>query len=224
MHCVLVFVILALAWMFSPTSVRPDSMGSTSLDLTEFVRSVGTFVTVSSFTAGANVQAQDDVSGTVSQFDQGNDGATSASADTAIAASSAATVLALTASATSGVNVPGEMPYFASSTGQGGMGEDFGGTGLFEIPDVSNSTPSPGNLPFNATLRGSLTTDGSGVLATSEIIFNLILPDLGAVPISLENPLLIGPNTSLVSPYSNTLTGSVIMARSTRPFLTPSTR
>jgi hypothetical protein len=214
------FLGLTLAVAFSLTPARADVVVVTSLSLTQFqvVPTVGTFVTLSPFTASANAQAQDDLSGPVSQFNQVNDGSTAATANTAFAsASSSASSLALTASSASGVNLPGVMPFFASSTGQGGLGGDFGGTGLFEILDTTNPTRSSVSVTFNATLSGSqsLTTDGSGVFATSEIIFNLLLPDLGAVPISLDNPLMIGPSSSLISPYSNTLTGSVMMETNT---------
>jgi hypothetical protein len=214
------FVVFTLAWMLPSTSARADVMVSTSLDLTAFqvVPTVGTFVTLSPFTASANAFAQDDVSGPDSQFTQVNDASTPASATTAFAAASAsASALTLTASSASSVNIPGVMPFFASSTGQGGLGGDFGGTGLFEILDTSNPTPSPVDVTFSATLSGmqSLNTDGSGVFATSEIIFNLLLPDLGAVPISLDNPLSIGPSSSLDSPYSNTLMGTVSMLTNT---------
>jgi hypothetical protein len=217
------FVVFTLAWMFSSPSARADVMVSTSLDLTEFqvVPTVGTFVTLSPFTASANAEAQDDLSGPSSQFTQVNDASTAASAATAFASASASasalTALTLAAKSASSVNIPGVMPFFASSTGQGGLGGDFGGTGLFEILDTSNPTPSPVDVTFNATLVGSqsLSTDGSGVFATSEIIFNLLLPDLSAVPISLDNPLSIGPSSSLVSPYSNTLMGTVTMLTNT---------
>jgi len=193
-------------------------MVATSLNLTQFqvTPTIGTFVTISPFTASANAQAQDDLSSN-SQFHQVNNASTSASAATAFASASASAAAgSLTAGSSSGVNLPG-VPFFASSTGQGGLGGDFGGTGLFEILDTSNPTPSPVDVTFKATLSGtqSLTTDGSGVSATSEIIFNLLLPDLGAVPISLDNPLSIGPSSTLVSPYSNTLTGTVTMLTNT---------
>lgn len=217
------FVVFTLAWMFASTSARADVMVSTSLDLTAFqvVPTVGTFVIVSPFTASANAQAQDDVSAPDSQFTQVNDGSTSAGAATAFAnasaSASALTAITLAASAASSVHIPGVMPFFGSSTGQGGLGGDFGGTGLFEILDSSNPTPSPVDVTFKATLSGtqSLSADGAGVFATSEIIFNLLLPDLGAVPIFLDNPISIGPSSSLDSPYSNTLMGTVTMLTNT---------
>jgi len=216
------FVVFTLPWMFCSTSARADVMVSTSLDLTAFqvVPTVGTFVIVSPFTASANAQAQDDVSAPDSQFTQVNDGSTSASAATAFAnasaSASALTAITLAASAASSVHIPG-VPFFGSSTGQGGLGGDFGGTGLFEILDSSNPTPSPVDVTFKATLSGtqSLSADGAGVFATSEIIFNLLLPDLGAVPIFLDNPISIGPSSSLDSPYSNTLMGTVTMLTNT---------
>lgn len=213
------YVVFTLAWMFSSTSARADVVVSTSLDLTQFqvVPSVGTFLTISPFSASGNAQAQDDLSGADSQFNQVNDASTSASAATAMAnASGGASAGSLTASSASGVSILG-VTSFASSTGQGGLGADFQGTGSFEILDTSNPTPSSVSVTFSATLSGSqsLYTDGTGVFATSEIIYNLILPDLGAVPISLDNPLSIGPSDYLLSPYSATLTGTVQMLTNT---------
>jgi hypothetical protein len=219
MHRSVGFLVLALAFTFSPSSAQADVIVSTSLDLTNFQvsPSIGMFVTLSPFTASANAQAQDDLSGPDSQFNQMNDGSTSASAATALASASAgASALALTANSASGVNIVG-VTSFASSTGQGGLGGDLGGTGSFEILDTSNPTPSSVNVTFSATFSGSqsLYTDGTGVFATSEIIFNLILPDLGAVPISLDNLLSIGPSDSRLSPYSGTIMGSVQMLTNT---------
>ena len=80
MRRILGFVVFTLVWMFSSTSARADVMVSTSLDLTNFqvVPTVGTFVIISPFTASANAEAQDDLSGPSSQFTQVNDSSTSA--------------------------------------------------------------------------------------------------------------------------------------------------
>jgi hypothetical protein len=219
MHRGIGFLVPALALTFAPSPARADVMVSTFLDLTQFqvLPSVGVFAALSPFTASANALAQDDL-GNDSQFNQVNDASTTANAATTFAgASGGAAAASLTASSSSSVNIPGVLPYFASSAGEGGLGGDFGGTGLFEILDPSNPTPSPVSVTFSATLSGSqsLFTDGSGVFATSEIVFNLLLPDLGLVPISLDTPQSIGPSTSLVSPYNHTLTGTAMMFTNT---------
>jgi hypothetical protein len=125
----------------------------------------------------------------------------------------------LAASAASGINIP-EVNSSASSTGQGGLGGDLGGTGLFEVYHSSNSSPSNVNATFSAALSGnqSLTTDQYGQSATYEIIFTLFLPDIGTTVLFLENPAggySIGPSTSINAPYSNTLTGSVTLQTNT---------
>src|SRR5580658_4154280 len=139
------FLALSIAGGFSTTAARADVMVATSLSLTELQisPSTGSVVLLSPFTASANVFALDDLSGADSNFNQANDSATSATAATAFAsAGAAASSTALAASASSGVNIPGATNSFAESTGQGGLGGDFGGTGLFEILDTSNPVPS----------------------------------------------------------------------------------
>lgn len=159
------------------------------------------------------------MSGSNSQFNQVNDSSTSVTAPTSLASASAAasslsdTVSLLAASASSGVNIPG-VTASASSTGQGGLGGDFGGTGLFEIISASNTSV---NVTFSAKLSGSqsLTTNAFGQSATSEIIFNLLLPDIGSVVFFLDNPLSIGPSASLVDPLSTTLINTVTLQTNT---------
>jgi hypothetical protein len=219
MHRATRFLVLGLVLAFSDADVKANVVVATSLGLTQFqvAPSIGTFITLSPFTASANAQAQDDLSGANSQFNQLNDGSTAASAVTALAnASAAASALSLTVNSAGGVRILG-VTSFASSTGQGGLGDDFGGTGSFEIRDSSNPSPENVNVVFSATLSGSqsLTTDGAGVFATSEIIFTFSLPDLGSTLLSLDNPLSIGPSTSLVSPYGNMLTSTVQLQTNT---------
>jgi hypothetical protein len=173
--------------------------------------------------------------GNCPQFSQVNDSATSASCASAFASASGAAsstadlVSSLAASASSGVNIPGATNSFAESTGLGGLGGDFGGTGLFEILDSSNPTPSAVSVTFTATLSGdqTLTTDADGAFATSEIVFSLLLPAInsGNPIIFLDNPLCIGNspgNTCLNSspgtvnsPYSNVLTDTVQLMTNT---------
>lgn len=199
-------------------AIKASVIVDTGLNLLQLqiVPTSGTLQILSPFSASANAQAQDDLSGSNSQFNQVNNSATSATASTAFAsASGAADAIGFTASASSGVNIP-EVTSFASSTGQGGLGLDFGGTGQIEIFSSSNTTVS---TMFSAELSGnqSLITTGGGQFATSEIIFNLLLPDLGANGsiLFLDNPLSIGTDSSLVAPYSNTLMNSVDLQTNT---------
>jgi hypothetical protein len=106
----------------------------------------------------------------------------------------------------------------ASSSGQGGLGGDLGGTGLFEIFDSSTSSPSNVNVTFTATLSGNqfLSTDQYGQSAMSEIIFTLFLPDIGTLALSYDNPITIGPSTTVTSPYSaGALTSTVQLQTNT---------
>lgn len=219
MHRAIGLLVFGVALVFSPAAVRASVLVNTSLSLTQLqiLPSFGSVLILPPFTASANAQAQDDLSAPKSQFNQVNGGATSATAATALASASAAasslSLASLSASAASGVNIPG-VTAFASSTGQGGLGGDFGGTGLFEIVSASTTSVS---VTFNAKLSGSqsLTTNAFGQSATSEIIFNLLLPDIGSVVFFLDNPLSIGPSASLVAPLSTTLTNSVTLQTNT---------
>jgi hypothetical protein len=216
-------LVFSIALGFFSTAARADVFVATSLDVPSFgiSPSIGSVMLLSPFTASANAEAQDDLSGFNFQFNQANDTSTSStSAATAFASASAAASTAsdavgsLSASASSGINIPGATSSFASSTGQGGLGGDFGGTGLFEILSTSNTSV---DVTFSATLSGSqtLTTDAYGDFATSEIVFNLVLPDIGSTVLFLDNPLSIGPSATLVSSYSNTLTNTVSLQTNT---------
>jgi hypothetical protein len=233
MRRVIGFLALSIAVGISATAALADVIVSTSLSLTELQISTssGSVVLVSPFSASANVFALDDLSGVNSNFNQVNDTATSVTAATAFASAAGAAsstsdlVSSLAASASSGVNIPGTTTSFAESTGQGGLGSDLGGTGLFEIVSPSDTTIS---VTFSATLSGdqTLTTDADGEFATSEIVFSLLLPDISGTPIIfIDNPLCIGtppgstcisssPST-LNSPYSNTLTDTVQLQTNT---------
>jgi hypothetical protein len=209
--------LLATLTVCSP--IKAGVVVETSLNLLRLQISPSsvTLQIISPFTASANTSAEDSITGlNPQQFNQVNDSATSASATTAFAsANGAASAVSLTASASSGVNLP-EVTSSASSAGQGGLGLDFGGTGLIEIVSPTNTTVS---TQFSAQFSGnqSLTTAGGGQLATSEIIFNFMLPDLGANAsvFFLDSPLSIGPDSLLISPYSDTLMNSVDLQTNT---------
>ncbi len=207
-----------------PTAAPAGVIVQTSLNLNtlQISPSFGVVQIVSPFSASANAQAQDDLSGSNSAFNQVVDGSTPLTAVAtafasagAYASSSGDLTSLLTAYALSGVDIGATSS--ASSTGQGGLGGDFGGSGLFEIFDSSNPSPSNVNVTFTASLSGSqsLATDAFGQSATSEIVFNLFLPDIGATPLFLDNPLSIGPGSSLAAPYSGTLTGAVTLQTNT---------
>jgi hypothetical protein len=225
MHRAIGLLVLGFGLVFPPAA-RAGVIVQTSLSLTQLQinPSFGVVQILSPFSASAYVTGEDSLSGfgTCPQASQVNDGSTSITCASALASASGSassmsdTTSLLAASAASSVNIGG-VTASASSTGQGGLGGDFGGTGLFEIYDASNASPSNVNVTFAAELSGnqSLTTDAYGQFATSEIIFNLFLPDIGTTVLSLDNPLSIGPSTSFAAPYSNTLTGTVTLQTNT---------
>lgn len=162
---------LGLILFVSCRAAMADVVVQSSLNFSnlQIVPSSGLLQILSPVTASANAQAQDDISGMDSQFNQINDAATSAAAATAFAsASAAASSVLLTANAASGVNIPG-ITSFASSTGQGGLGVDFGGTGQFEILSATNAMV---NTSFSAqiTVNQSLKTTDGGQSASSEVV------------------------------------------------------
>jgi hypothetical protein len=149
--------------------------------------------------ATAYVEAEDSLGGYDQLFNVADNGATSASASTALAqANSAASAPAQTASASDGVNIP-LISASASSSAQGTL------WGTFEIVGTSDNA----TVQFSAALTADqiLATDNNGVFASSEVIFTLALSS-GDTPLFLDNPLTIGSGSSIVSPYSGTLTGS----------------
>ena len=216
-------LVLSAAVGFTTTSARADVVVSTSLNLTQLqiLPSLGTLSILSGFSASAYGFAEDSLGGFSQQSDPPVPGGpptviASASALTALAsANGSASTVSLSASASSGVSIlgPSSFDSSASSTGQGGF------QGSFEILSAV-PTPAPVSVTFNAALTGyqSLTTDAAGVGLNSEIIFNLILPGVGptgTTVLFLDNPLSVGPNSSLVAPYSNTLTNSLNLMTNT---------
>lgn len=105
---------------------------------------------------------------------------------------------------------------FATSTAIGAVGPAFGsGQGLFEITDPVNSMAI---ATFNATLDVNqlVHTVLDGVAASSEVIFELVLPDLPNETLLLyDNPLSVGPNLTQVFSDRFTLTGSVTLQTNT---------
>jgi len=193
---------------------------TTSINLThlQVAPGFGSFQVQPPFTAGANVQASDSLGGSSSQFNNVDDSSTSASAATALAnASAAASVPALTANASSGVHIG--LLASASSSAQGALGPAFGvGQGFFEIFDSLTPGANPVSVTFKATLNINqfLHTDAFGITASSETIFQLILPDLPNQPLLFfDNPMTIGSSNTASFASSPTLTGTVTLNTNT---------
>lgn len=198
-------LILAVLCVF-PASLRADVIVSTSLSLSELQisPSSGSLQILSPLIASAFAQAQDSLGGLDQHFNSVGDGTTSASALTLLAtASGAASAPLLDANGSSGINISA-IGAAASSVGRGSL------SGSFEII----GTAAPVTVQFRAMLQTdqSLSTPVTGQSATSEVIFNLDLPDLPNQPLLFfDNPLQIGPNDSISSMTSPTLTASVVL-------------
>jgi hypothetical protein len=104
---------------------------------------------------------------------------------------------------TANITLPDNFNGFANSSGDATL------SGSFEITGVTG----PVNITLSTALAitQSLQTSGSGVSASSEAIFTLLLPDVDPVNPQLvyDNLLTIGPAQTLISPASPTLTTSL---------------
>jgi hypothetical protein len=186
-----------------------------SLSQLQIVPATGTLQVQSPLTASAFGQAQDSLGGSDQHFNTVDDSATSASGNTALASGNgAASAPSRTASAASAVNI--SVDASASATGQGGLGPAFGsGSGMFQIQNATNTSVS---VAFSALLNINqfLQTDSQGVFAFSEVIFQLVLPDLPDQPLLFfDNPITIGPSATSSFTSSPTLTNTVTLQTNT---------
>ena len=198
-----------LVVLMSATAAHASVIVSTSLSLTSLtiVPNTGTVEIISPLSASAFAYTFDSLGGSDANFNSVDDDSTSVSAATTLAtAVGAASAPALTTSASSGVNIAG-MLTASAGTSPGPYGAL---SGTFEIADTTG-TANPVNVLFSATLSysQSLVTDAFGEQAYSEVIFQLSLADVGAIPfLFLDNPLQIGPNTTRTAAGTPTLSGS----------------
>jgi hypothetical protein len=162
------------------------------------------------FCATAFTQAQDSLGGFSQQYKVADNGATTSSASTALAsAMGKASVPALTAMATSAVKIISVDASASSSA----MGNPASLVGTFEV-----SIATALNISATIASNQSLSTDIFGVSAFSEAIFSVQL-DNGDIPVFFDNPLSIGPNTSLVDIRDpHTLPGSTSMLQANTPY------
>jgi len=204
--------------------LRADVIVSTTLSLTnlQILPGSGTLDILSGFGASAFTSVYDSLGGFDQQFNTVTGAATSANSATSMAnATAAASALKLTESASSGVDLS---PGVDASAGTN-AGAPYGAlSGFFMITDSSGNpnVTNPVNVTFNALLNisQSLTTDQFGFEATSEVVFNLLLPDIDGNPfLSLDNPLQIGPGGSLSASSTPTLTGTAGMLTNTQYYL-----
>jgi MYXO-CTERM domain-containing protein len=191
---------------------------STSLSLTnlQITPDSGSAEILGGVVASANAQVLADPFGnTPFDIESTVDGATSANAATAYAnASATASAPVLTASALSGVNLPG-LDGFASTDGNSEL------SGYFQFSNGGLSDPV--NVSFSAALAldQSLMTDLAGNSAYSEANFQFILPDddangnfIGTL-LALDNPISIGPDSSVDAISSPTLSNSALLTPDT---------
>jgi hypothetical protein len=203
-------LVLAFALCLYPAAARADVDVSTTISLNQLqiLPASGSLLIFPGVLATASAQAQDSLGGNDGNSSTVVDDATSATALTTLAnANAAASALALTASVASGVNIP-QITAFASS---GANGAPFGSLfGQFEI----TGTTGPVSVQLKALLDydQSLSTTGYGLSASSEVIFNFLLPDLGGDSVLFfHNLLTIGPNDSTAAAGSPTVSASVML-------------
>jgi len=208
--------VLSLSVLSIPGVALADVDVTTSIDLTQVQISATNCATCSvqltpTF-ANAYGSVFDSLGGAATGIDFFESGSASASASTTLATwSGAADSVALTASTSSAVHIHDPIAAEAGTVPGGNYG-DLGGPpglsmGTFEILDSSGGINLV-TVSFSASVNGDqeLTTDASGVSATSEVTFFLVV---GATQeLFLDSPLAIGPSSSLSSPFSTTLNGS----------------
>ena len=203
-------VALVFALCLYSAGVRADVIVSTGISLNnlQILPANGALVILPGVLASASAQAQDSLGGNDAQSNTFTDAAASANALTALAnANAASSAMGLTASATSGVNIP-QITAFASS---GANGAPFGSLfGQFEI--VGTTGPVAVQLRALLDYTQSLSTTGGGVSASSEDIFNLLLPEVSGSPVLFfDNLLTIGPNDSMSAMGTRTLSAFVTL-------------
>ena len=218
MYRVLFLLLAAIALAAIP--LQADVIVNTSIVLnTLSVTSSSGTVQFAPMPISASAQAQDSFGGSSSQYNLATGAPTSATANTVAAnASSSMSAPLFTGSATSGVSIPNTSAS-ASSSGISYLGfsaDALGNVyfGSFQVNGAGGSV----NVMLSAglTVNQTLTTTAAGQSAYSEGIFTLLLPDLSSSPeLFYDNPVTIGPNTAMSSPYSNTLTNSLMIAENT---------
>lgn len=192
--------------------LRADVMVSTSVSLTqltitpetgllEFIQPLNSppGCVSASLCATSFVQALDSLGGFDQNYVVADNSTASATAVTALAnATGTASALSRTASAASGVHISG----IEASASSAAFGSPASLVGTFEV-----TTATVVNILATIATDQTLLTDFFGVSAFSEAIFSIQL-DNGDIPVFFDNPLTIGPSSSLSAPQNMTLTGA----------------
>ncbi len=207
-------------WLF-PVVAQGNVIINSSLKLTQLqlLPSAGSVQYLSPFNASTFTQVFDSLGGSDQQYNSVDDGATSSSSTTSlVSATAAASATALTASTSGSLFIP----QITASAGTN-PGSPYGLLqGFFEI--VGATGPVTVQLKASLMESQSLTTTGFGMSASSEAIFNLLLPDISSDPVLFfDDPLSIGPNGSVSDSQSPTLTASVTLQAGTEYYLIANT-
>ena len=196
-----------------PAVVRADVIINSSLSLLQLqiTPSAGLFEILSPFNASAFTQVFDSLGGFDQQFNSADDGATSAgSSTTLVTAMAVASAPALTESTTANLFLP-EITASAGTT----PGSPYGLLqGFFQITGTSGEV----SVQLTAMLNESqsLSTTGSGLSASAEAIYSLLLPDISDSPLLfLDDPLSIAANASLSDSSSPALMATVTLMADT---------
>jgi hypothetical protein len=206
--------VLGFTALLSPITVRADVQAISLIKLTQLEILAPTGYSVSfpfGVLATASASAQDDL-GSDAQFDFELDADASASAATTFASAKAtAEALALTANAESELHIPGASNIFASSSANG---NPFGSlSGSFEVDGPAGTIPVA--LQAGLSYSQLVKTDALGLFATSDVIFNFLLPDIGfSLPV-FESLLIIGPNAMASQSGAPTLFDMVMLQANT---------
>jgi hypothetical protein len=211
-------VVLGFALLISPAAARAEVDVTTSMKLIQLQILAPAGYSLMIFPgvlATASATAQDSLGGNDGQSNTVPDGNTSASAMTTLASAGAtASAPSLAATADSAVHIPQPVSASASSSANG---DPFGSlNGSFEI--VGAMGPVSVTLTAMLDYNQFLQTTGDGQSATSEVIFNLVLPDLdpNLNPILFfDNLFAIGPNDFKSQSGIPTLSNSVMLDANT---------
>jgi hypothetical protein len=221
MRYTLSFIVLGVGVCCVPPVLSADVVVDNSLNLTSLQVTASSGSVQLALTASAFGQVFDSLGGFDFGFDPGPVTASTSAATTLASWAGAADSTIDTAGSSSGVSIPGDLVANAGTV-PGGTYGDLQGT--LEIVDGSGLA-NPVTVDFLAALNGSqsLTTDADGVLATSEVTFNLVIccapgSNTPTTELFYDSPLQIGPSSFLFDPISTTLTGSDTLLTNTSYF------
>lgn len=220
-------VLLIASALLISANARADlsSSGSINVNNIQITISTAGFGSVLNLVDSAFAFAEDSLGGNASNFDLSPDdpATTGLLATTTLASStSSASVNNLALSASGGVIIPGTLSATADTSSSGAL------FGLWELVDLSNPTATESvSVDVNASASLSyiqnLSTSVVGQQATSEVQFQLNLPDVQTSPfLSFDSLQTIGPNTTqsvTAGPQQLTASASAVSLLTDTPYL-----